>query len=55
MVLSTLEEAKKLSASPFGLYAQVLENRIKEVCQRSKTWQLHLHKLFGSEKRLRTH
>ncbi|XP_044232196.1 adenylate kinase 9 isoform X1 [Thunnus albacares] len=31
MVLSALEEAKNMSTSPFGLYAEVLEKRIKEI------------------------
>ncbi|XP_047429649.1 adenylate kinase 9 [Mugil cephalus] len=31
MVLSAVEEAKKLSTSPVGLYAEVLEKRIKEI------------------------
>ncbi|XP_051264627.1 adenylate kinase 9 isoform X2 [Dicentrarchus labrax] len=31
MVLSALEEAKHMSTSPFGLYAEVLETRIKEI------------------------
>ncbi|XP_071335378.1 adenylate kinase 9 isoform X3 [Trachinotus anak] len=31
MVLGALEEAKKLSTSPLGLYAEALENRIKEI------------------------
>lgn len=34
MVLSALEEAKLMSTSPLGLYAEVLEKRIKEVCQK---------------------
>lgn len=34
MVLTALEEAKHISASPFGLYAEVLKTRIKEVCQK---------------------
>lgn len=49
MVLTALEDAKHVSTSPFGLYAEVLEERIKEVCQKSETWQLHLNKLFGPE------
>lgn len=31
MVLTALEEAKHMSTSPFGLYAEVLKKRIKEV------------------------
>ncbi|XP_030261487.1 adenylate kinase 9 isoform X1 [Sparus aurata] len=31
MVLTALEEAKHISASPFGLYAEVLKTRIKEM------------------------
>ncbi|XP_040920922.1 adenylate kinase 9 [Toxotes jaculatrix] len=31
MVLRALEEAKQLSTSPLGLYAEVLENHIKEI------------------------
>uniref|UniRef100_A0A8C2ZHF6 AAA+ ATPase domain-containing protein n=1 Tax=Cyclopterus lumpus TaxID=8103 RepID=A0A8C2ZHF6_CYCLU len=34
MVLSALEEAKHMSTSPFSLYAEVLEERVKEVCQK---------------------
>ena len=34
MVLSAMEEAKHMRTSPFGLYAEVLEKRIKEVCQK---------------------
>lgn len=34
MVLSALEHAKYTSTSPLGLYAEVLEKRIKEVCQK---------------------
>ena len=34
MVLTALEEAKHMSASPFGLYAEVLKTRIKEVCEK---------------------
>lgn len=32
MVLSALEEAKQVKTSAVGLYAEVLEARIKEVC-----------------------
>lgn len=50
MVLSALEEAKHMNTSPFSLYAEVLETHIKEVGQKSETWQLHSHKLFGPKR-----
>lgn len=34
MVLTALEEAKHMSTAPSGLYAKVLETRIKEVRQK---------------------
>lgn len=35
MVLTALEEAKHMSTAPSGLYAKVLETRIKEVRQKN--------------------
>lgn len=43
MVLSAMEKAKQSSAASFGLYADLLEKRIKEVCQRFKTQLQHLN------------
>lgn len=32
MVLSAVQQAKQSSTTYFGLYAEILEKRIKEVC-----------------------
>ncbi len=50
MKLSAADDSKHMAPSPHGLYAEVVKTRIKEVCQKSETGLLNLHKLFDPDK-----